>query len=507
MKIIGKKKLVSVITSLLCLMMVLPLTASAFGPSILYSPTGTCTRDYCVTYVKSVQTTSGKLLASFEDNSQTRETQNFPIYSSTDNGKTWSKTSSVSYTGPRQGWINWTNPYFYVLPQAIGNMPAGTVLLSGIASPADLSQTAVVLYKSNDNGVTWSYVSEVALGGGQWGSSNATPVWEPFLLVANNKLITYYSDERDKANHNQKIVHQTSIDGLSWGSVVEDVALSDPNLRPGMPIIAKMANGQYMMVYEMIGLTNTPNNYKISSNPESWNPTNAGTTIDYGGNPFIISMPNGRLAYNSGGSTDILINTNNGSGSWTPVHSNMPGGYSRMLQYVADTGRVLVMAVDGFWTSSPNTVYYGDVDLGFSEGPYYKLINRKSGKALDVNGQELKDGGTVIQYADNGGANQLWHLADAGNGYKTLINKNSGRALSIWQTATTDGANAVQWVENGKDDQKWQLVQVGSYYKIVNLNSGKLLCVLGSSTQDGAQVVQWSDTGTLDQQWELVQVP
>jgi len=500
MKTKAMKMMLAVLTALSCLFV--PLSASAFGPDVLYSPTSSCSRVYCVTYVKSVQLPSGKILSSFEDNSQPSATQNFPIYSSTNNGQTWSQTSSVPYTGPRTGWINWTNPYFYILPQAIGNMPAGTILLSGIASPSDWSATAVVLYKSNDEGQTWTYVSEVALGGSQ----NTTPIWEPFLLVANNKLIVYYSDERDKANHNQKLVHQTSTDGINWGPVVNDVALADSNLRPGMPVVAKMANGQYIMTFEIVNAPSLPNNFKISANPESWNPSSAGTTIDYGGHPFVISLPNGRLAYNSGASTDIRINSNNGSGAWTPVLSNMPFGYSRMLQYVKGTGRLLVLAADGFWTGKRNTIYYGDVDVGYSAGPYYKLVNRKSGKVLDINGASLTDGTKVIQWLDTGSDNQQWHVTDIGGGYKTLISKYSGRALSIWQTSTADGAEAVQWVENNKNDQKWTLVPVGSYYKIVNLNSGKLLCVLGSSTSDGAQIVQWSDTGTLDQQWQLVQV-
>lgn len=37
-----------------------------------------------------------------------------------------------------------------------------------------------------------------------------------------------------------------------------------------------------------------PNDFKISSDPESWNPTNAGTQIDFGGSPYIISLPRRR---------------------------------------------------------------------------------------------------------------------------------------------------------------------------------------------------------------------
>jgi hypothetical protein len=38
----------------------------------------------------------------------------------------------VADTSPRRWGSNWTNPLLYVLPQAIGGMPAGTILLAGI---------------------------------------------------------------------------------------------------------------------------------------------------------------------------------------------------------------------------------------------------------------------------------------------------------------------------------------------------------------------------------------
>ena len=484
----------------------LPAPANAFGPSVLFSPSGTCNRAYCTTYAKSAQTTSGRILASFEDDNQPAQGQTFPIFSSTDDGRSWTKIASVADTSSRHWGSNWTNPFLYVLPQAIGSMPAGTILLAGIVSPPDRSATSIQLYKSNDDGFHWTWVSEAALGGGEWGSANPTPIWEPYLIVANNKLIVYYSDERDKTAHDQKIVHQTSANGLSWGPVVEDVAMADRALRPGMPVVTRMANGQYIMVFEMVGQSGTPNNFKISSNPESWNAPNGGTTIDVGGSPFIITLPNGRLAYNSYSSGDIRINTNNGAGAWTPVHTTVPRGYSRMLQYVRGSARVLILSVEGFWLGTRNSVYYGDVDLGHSAGPYYKLINRATGKALDVYQANLQDGAQLVQWADNAGHNQHWHVTDVGGGYRTLFNRNSGRVLSIWAAGTEDGANAVQWVENNGGDQQWQLVPVGSYYKIVNRHAGKVLGVWQSSTADGARVVQRSDTGALDQQWQLIQV-
>ncbi|MFC5823569.1 RICIN domain-containing protein [Nonomuraea insulae] len=480
--------------------------AGAFGPSVLFSPSGSCNRPYCTTYVKSAQTNSGRILATFENNNQPANGQTFPIFSSTDDGRSWTKIASVADGSPRHWNSMWTNPNFLVLPQQIGTMPAGTILLAGIVSPPDRSATAIHLYRSNDDGFHWTYVSEVAVGGGQWGSADPTPIWEPFMLVANNKLIVYYSDERDKAGHDQKLVHQTSANGLTWGSVAEDVALPDRALRPGMPVVTRMASGQYIMVFEMVGLSGTPNHYKISSNPESWNAADDGSPMgDGGGSPWIITLPNGRLVYNSYGTGgDARINTTNGTGAWTTVKTTMPRGYSRMLQYVRGTGRVLVLAAEGFWLNTPNPVYYGDVDLGYSAGPYYKLVNRKSGKALDTYQAGLQDGAQLVQWADNGGHNQHWHVTDVGNGYRTLFNRNSGRTVAIWQTSTADGANAVQWVENNGGDQQWELVPTGSYYKIRARHSGKVLSVWQGATTDGARIVQWTDNGGLDQQWQLV---
>ena len=132
----------------------------------------------------------------------------------------------------------------------------------------------------------------------------------------------------------------------------------------------------------------------------------AARTIDYGGSPMIITLPNGRLVYKSYGSGDVLVNTNNGAGAWTPVRTTMPRGYSRMLQYVAGTGRVLILSVEGFWVEGRNSVRYGDVDLGYSVGAYYKLVNRKSGKALDAHHWSLQYGANLVQWADTGGANR-----------------------------------------------------------------------------------------------------
>src|SRR6266550_947463 len=86
--------------------------AQAYGPSVLVSPSGSCTRPYCFTYAKSAQLPSGRLVATYEDNNQPLNNMTFPIWTSTNNGASWSRRSSVADTSPRR-WGNWTNPYLY----------------------------------------------------------------------------------------------------------------------------------------------------------------------------------------------------------------------------------------------------------------------------------------------------------------------------------------------------------------------------------------------------------
>lgn len=481
--------------------------AQAYGPSTLYSSPSDAYR-YGALYPKTVElrnsgNANGTLLATHEQTSASGQGV-FPIYRSTDAGASWTRISQITDTRAGVGMNN--GAFLYELPQAVGTMPAGTVLAFGLASTNDYAQMHLEVYKSNDQGRSWSYVSRIASGEG----SNE-PIWEPFVMVTNGKLIVWYSDERDKAAHNQKIVHQTSTDGLNWGPVVDDVAAADAGLRPGMPVVSRLANGRYLMTYEVVGAPNLPNNYKVTSDPENWNAPDLGTTIDYGGSPVNLVLPDGKVVYNSYGTAggDVLVNTNNAVGAWTAVKTSVAPGYSRQLQYVTSTGRVLIMSCPGFFENggnNKNVITYGDVDLGNSAGTYFKIVNRATGKVLGIQGGSLADGASVVQWSDINSRDQAWHMTTQSDGSRVFTDRSSGRALGVFQAATTANSDVVQWLDNGSTDQKWRVVQVGSYVKIQNVRSGLVLGVRGGSAADGAQVIQWNDSGSLDQQWSIVAV-
>ncbi|HEX6342193.1 non-reducing end alpha-L-arabinofuranosidase family hydrolase [Umezawaea sp.] len=138
---------------------------------------------------------------------------------------------------------------------------------------------------------------------------------------------------------------------------------------------------------------------------------------------------------------------------------------------------------------------------------WYALVNRNSGKAMDVSGTSTADGAVVQQWARHDLGNQLWQFVDSGGGYYKLKSKNSGKVLDVDSRSTADGAKVQQWADLNGTNQQFSLVDTDSgYVKLINRNSGKALEVTGSSTADGAAVVQYGDQNGANQQWQLVKV-
>ena len=321
---------------------------------------------------------NGTILATFEKNVNRGDAAVFPIYRSVDGGKTWEHYSDIpdmkGYGGNR-----WQQ-MLYELPNAIGDMPAGTILCAGNAVPEDFSKTNIVLYKSSDGGKNWEYVSTIAQGGKVALNEN-TAVWEPFLLTIGDKLVCYFSDERElKSNgYSQFLGHVYSTDGgKSWSKEVKDVGVADKDTRPGMAVVNKLGNGKYLMTYEVVswlnnvpGEKNFPVHFKLSDDGLNWgSAADIGKKIQTEDGLFLGSTPYSVYSAASGdkgmiivsargyrddnstkSSSDYLVNYNYGEGPWhrmpmaiTHDDSTPTAGYSRSMIVLADHKNLLEMA-------------------------------------------------------------------------------------------------------------------------------------------------------------------
>jgi hypothetical protein len=77
---------------------------------------------------------------------------------------------------------------------------------------------------------------------------------------------------------------------------------------------------------------------------------------------------------------------------------------------------------------------------------------------LEVIGGSTADGGNVVQWSSTGGYNQQWQIIDNGGGYYRLINRNSGKALDVNGGSTADGGDVIQWTWFNGNNQQWTLV-------------------------------------------------
>nr|WP_306745043.1 PQQ-dependent sugar dehydrogenase [Saccharothrix yanglingensis] len=165
-------------------------------------------------------------------------------------------------------------------------------------------------------------------------------------------------------------------------------------------------------------------------------------------------------------------------------------------------GAVFAVALSGLGVVVPAPVASAaTVDTNAS----YVLVNRNSGKVLDVYGRATNDGARISQYTRNDGAWQQWQFVDSGGGYYRLRSRHSGKVLDFPSTA--DRTGLVQNTDANRTSQQFRLADSdGGHVRLLNRAGGKAVDVLDSSTADGARIVQWPDTGGTNQQWRLVRL-
>ncbi|WP_050373302.1 RICIN domain-containing protein [Streptomyces acidiscabies] len=566
-------------------------TAHAYNPTggILYQlGSEPCLkgRGNCAIYPKSAQLPSGRLVAAFEKStvvakSGSADGQTIPVYKSDDHGTTWQPLSEVkapAYLGNYPKYTsNWTNPYLYVLPRNVGALKRGTLLMATVVSgddayykehkaadpdwtpsnDGDRSDLAIALYASNDDGVTWRVVNIIATGGWQGGSAGAVgqnvaaanthrqvdPLWEPYLMVHQGKLVCFYSDENDytgfdpatgvpaldPANdtapdaHGQILVHRT-WDGRSaaWEKPVVDIAgLSGAQGigggRPGMTNVVPTTDGKWLLTYEYWG-GGANTRYRVADSPleffkgspvgEGVNslPVDAGShPLAMGGSPVLIRLPDGRLVYNAAGSGDVWVNESGRSdGAWKEYQTTLGAGYSRNLQYDADTGRVVILRNQG-----TSTLAYAEVDLGRSAGAYYRLQNRATGQVIGTGGRtndaNLGNGDVPDVRLEAAGSasnpdTQYWHVVTEPQGGTTLLNRSGGRAAAVWTGNATEGQRIGQWVDDSPKGS-WNLIATtNGYYRLQSVKNPELY-LTGASA--GAPLTLQKTVADGSQEWRL----
>ncbi|OAS22392.1 RICIN domain-containing protein [Paenibacillus oryzisoli] len=211
-----------------------------------------------------------------------------------------------------------------------------------------------------------------------------------------------------------------------------------------------------------------------------------------------------------GASNIQWTNTSGNNQMWQLIDAG--GGYVRIKN--RNSGKVLgftggstadgALSVQVTDTNSWSQQFTLSVSVPINVTKTYALMNRNSGKALNISNDSTADGATVVQNTYGTKTSQAWQFIDAGGGYVNIKNVNSGKFMNISGASMADGGQTIQWTDNGSNNQQWLLVDVGGgYFKLKNRNSGKVLGMSAGTTAEGGVCIQWSETGSLNQNWSF----
>lgn len=377
------KKVVGLI---LIICMVLSCIIPAYGAEVVYEPTITDTwYDNGIRYGRGIQLKCDEAGEAKGNIYVTSEyfyypgrygLEHFPIFESTDKGRTykhisdiydtefnakkWMKSDEGTYyevpegtegatTYKNEWWAMIYQPFLYELPEDIGDLKKGTVLCAG--TTRNNNHSAMVLYYSTDSLKTWNYYSTI-VEAGPLKMNNGTAIWEAMLISEDGVLYCFYSSEVGMTKGGgQRLVYRASSDCKNWGEDVKvcDFEEENPNFRPGMPVVTKMANGKFFMIYEGVNMGSgyMPVYYKISDDIATWDYKDHGVELPapfHGGSPYCTTLNDGKVVITTHGTNRIGVNVNNAeTNEWYIFNTNIESAYSRAL-FPMDNGNLLLIS-------------------------------------------------------------------------------------------------------------------------------------------------------------------
>ena len=123
-----------------------------------------------------------------------------------------------------------------------------------------------------------------------------------------------------------------------------------------------------------------------------------------------------------------------------------------------------------------------------SNGVYEITTKIASNMLLDVSGGSIQDGTNVQIWADANEKQQKFEITYLDNGNYKIICKKSGKALTVSEAGTEYSSNVYQSTYNEKSNQKWRIEKNNNQYYIVSEYNGRYLDVAGGSIENGTNI-------------------
>ena len=140
----------------------------------------------------------------------------------------------------------------------------------------------------------------------------------------------------------------------------------------------------------------------------------------------------------------------------------------------------------------------------------FKIMNRNSGKYLDLDNNKTDNNTAIVQFDDEGvDASQTWTFTEVMKGkgvYSICSYGNKNRGMDVVDFSKDNGAQVQLYDYLGNNHQQFILYDCGEgYYQLVARNSGKVVEIPQSSKGNGEWIKIYDNNGTHTQQWAVVE--
>jgi len=143
----------------------------------------------------------------------------------------------------------------------------------------------------------------------------------------------------------------------------------------------------------------------------------------------------------------------------------------------------------------------------------YVLVNRNSGKVMEVTAGSTVAGASLRQNTNIGATYQQWNVTPVDSriggdfSYFTFTAVHSAKAMDLLNFSLVNGGSIDAWDDTKSAAQQWYLdyAEDGWFY-IRSRQSAKCIEVANASTVAGASIQQWDKDGGTNQQWRFLPV-
>ena len=139
------------------------------------------------------------------------------------------------------------------------------------------------------------------------------------------------------------------------------------------------------------------------------------------------------------------------------------------------------------------------------ERAYYGLIDRGSGRCLDVASASIASGAPAVQWEFTHANSQQWRFVPlrAGSEYYRIEARHSGQCLTVDKAG--ENMALVQRPFQGSAEQQWRLVPAGPFgsFQLENKSEARVAALANSDKFNGTPVLAQKSNGRASQQWHL----